>query len=44
MLAAVLLSQDPFAEGSARTLLKAGLYLGPFAFGMAQIGSGISGM
>lgn len=44
VLAAVLLSQDAFAEGSARTLLKVGLFLGPFAFAMAQIASGVSGM
>lgn len=44
VLAAVVLSQDFAAEGSTRLFLKAGLYVGPFFFGMAQIGSGLSGM
>jgi hypothetical protein len=43
-LAAVLLSQDAASGGAVRVLLKAGLYLGPFAFGAAEIGSGVSGM
>jgi len=44
VVAAVLLSQDAASSGLTRVLLKAGLYIGPFLFGMAQIGSGVSGL